>query len=148
MPDAHRELVGLDQVAFLAGLTVEEKVAVAACVGRIRAQAVHDGGLPGGGGALDELQHPEIVPGGVLLCRGGRRAGGEGEGNADGEGEQDVLNRRPGQFALQKPDSESPCGLSRSFSNARLRIWRIRSRVTPSSTPISSSVRSSPSSRP
>ena len=56
-----------------------------------------------------------------------------------------VANR---QLALQNPERESPWGLSRSFSNARLRICRIRSRVTPSNDPISSSVRSSPSSRP
>ena len=50
--------------------------------------------------------------------------------------------------SAQKPSSAAPSGLSRSFSNARLRIWRMRSRVTPSMLPISCSVRSSPSSSP
>ncbi len=53
-----------------------------------------------------------------------------------------------GQDTAQNPSSAAPSGLSRSFSKARLRIWRMRSRVTPSSEPISSSVRSSPSSSP
>ena len=49
----------------------------------------------------------------------------------------------------QNPLSDFTSGESRSFSNARSRIWRIRSRVTPSSAPIFSSVRASdPSSRP
>lgn len=52
------------------------------------------------------------------------------------------------QETAQNPSSAAPSELSRSFSNARLRICRIRSRVTPSRVPISSSVRSSPSSRP
>ena len=52
------------------------------------------------------------------------------------------------QFAFQNPERDSPCGLSRSFSNARLRICLMRSRVTPRSDPITSKVLSSPSSRP
>ena len=52
------------------------------------------------------------------------------------------------QLAFQNPERDSPCGLSRSFSNARLRICLMRSRVTPRSDPITSRVLGSPSSRP
>jgi hypothetical protein len=56
---------------------------------------------------------------------------------------------RPAQAAFQNPASARPSGDSRSFSNARSRICRIRSRVTPISAPIRSSVIASPvSSRP
>ncbi len=51
--------------------------------------------------------------------------------------------------APQNPRSARTSGESRSFSKARSRIWRMRSRVTPRSSPIFSSVRASePSSRP
>ena len=51
--------------------------------------------------------------------------------------------------APQNPRSERTSGESRSFSKARSRICRMRSRVTPSSAPIFSSVSASdPSSRP
>ena len=55
----------------------------------------------------------------------------------------------PPHAAPQNPRSARTSGLSRSFSNARSRIWRMRSRVTPRRAPIFSSVRASePSSRP
>ncbi len=50
--------------------------------------------------------------------------------------------------ARQNPSSASPCWEFRSLSKAWLRIWRIRSLVTPRSPPICSSVISPPSSRP
>ena len=54
-----------------------------------------------------------------------------------------------GQAAFQNPASALPSGDSRSFSNARSRICRMRSRVTPMSAPMRSSVMASdPSSRP
>ena len=56
--------------------------------------------------------------------------------------------QRCSQCVAQNPERDSPWGLSRSFSKARFRICRMRSRVTPRSEPISSRVRSSPSSSP
>ena len=55
----------------------------------------------------------------------------------------------PAQAAFQKPARALPSGDSRSFSKARSRIWRMRSRVTPMRAPMRSSViASEPSSRP
>jgi hypothetical protein len=87
--------------------------------------------------------HPRDAPG----CATNRKRGG-GRGRPSPPPARNAGTGRAAYDSAQNPSSAPPSADSRSFSKARLRIWRMRSRVTPSIEPISSSVRSSPSSRP